>query len=45
VAEDREAYEQALRLTWEYDDSYDPLPGEIAAARHTMLAAERGCGG
>ncbi len=41
VSEDREAYEQALRLTWEHDDGgYDPLLGEIAAARHAMLAAE-----
>jgi hypothetical protein len=40
VSADREAFEQAVRLTWEHDDRYDPLLGEIAAARHTMLAAE-----
>jgi hypothetical protein len=40
VAEDREAYEQALRLTWEHEDDYDPLLGEIVAARNVMLAAE-----
>ena len=40
VSGDREAYEQALRLTWEHEDGYDPLLGEIAAARHAMLAAE-----
>ena len=40
VAEDREAYEQGLRLTWEHEDDFDPLLGEIAAARNAMLAAE-----
>ena len=40
VAEDREAYEQGLRLTWEHEDEFDPLLGEIAAARNAMLAAE-----
>ena len=40
AAEDREAYEQGLRLTWEHEDDYDPLLGEIAAARNAMLAAE-----
>ena len=40
VAEDREACEQGLRLTWEHEDDYDPLLGEIAAARNAMLAAE-----
>jgi hypothetical protein len=37
---DREAYEQGLRLTWEHEDDFDPLLGEIAAARDAMLAAE-----
>lgn len=40
VAEGREAFEQGLRLTWEHEDDYDPLLGEIAAARDAMLAAE-----
>ena len=40
VASDREAYEQGLRLTWEHEDDFDPLLGEIAAARDAMLAAE-----
>lgn len=33
VVREREAYEQGLRLTWEHEDDYDPLLGEIAAAR------------
>ena len=37
---DREAYEERLRLTWEHEDDFDPLLGEIAAARDEMLAAE-----
>ena len=40
VAEEREAYEQSLRLTWDHDGDFDPLLGEIAAARDAMLAAE-----
>src|ERR1700738_4643910 len=40
VASDREAYEQGLRLTWEHEDDFAPLLGEIAAARDAMLAAE-----
>ena len=40
VAEEREAFEQGLRLTWEHEEDYDPLLGEIAAARDAMLAAE-----
>ena len=40
VAEEREAFEQGLRLTWEHEDEYDPLLSEIAAARDAMLAAE-----
>jgi hypothetical protein len=40
AAERREAYEQALRLTWDHDHDYDPLLGEIAEARDAMLAAE-----
>ena len=40
VASDREAFEQGLRLTWEHEDDFDPLLGEIAAARDAMLAAE-----
>ena len=40
AAEEREAFEQGLRLTWEHEDDYDPLLGEIAAARDAMLAAE-----
>ncbi len=38
--EDRQAFEQSLRLTWEHDDGYDPLLSEIAAARDAVLAAE-----
>ena len=40
VAEDREAYEQGLRLSLEHEDDFDPLLGEIGAARNAMLAAE-----
>jgi len=40
VAEDREAYEQGLRLSLEHEDDFDPLLGEISAARNAMLAAE-----
>jgi AraC-like DNA-binding protein len=40
VAEDREAYEQRLRLSWEHEDDFDPLLDEIGAARNAMLAAE-----
>ncbi len=40
VAENREEYEQRLRLNWEHDDGYDPLLGEIAGARYAMLQAE-----
>ena len=40
AAEDRENYEQRLRLTWEHQDGYDPLLGEIEMARHAMLQAE-----
>ena len=40
VAEEREAFEQGMRLTWEHEEDYDPLLGEIAAARNAMLAAE-----
>ena len=40
AAEDREEYEQWLRLTWEHEDDYDPLLAQIAAARNAMLAAE-----
>jgi hypothetical protein len=40
VAEEREAFEQGIRLTWEHEDDYDPLLGEVAAARNAMLAAE-----
>lgn len=40
VADAREDYEQRLRLTCEHDDDYDPLLGEIAAARYAMLQAE-----
>jgi hypothetical protein len=38
--EEREAYEQGLRLTWEHEDDFDPLLSEIAAARYAMLRAE-----
>jgi hypothetical protein len=40
VVRDREAHEQGRRLTWEHEDDYDPLLGEIAAARNAMLAAD-----
>lgn len=40
AVEEREAFEQGLRLTWEHEDDYDPLLGQIAAARNAMLAAE-----
>jgi hypothetical protein len=40
AVEDRESYEQRLRLTWEHQDGYDPLLGEIEMARHAMLQAE-----
>jgi hypothetical protein len=40
AVQDREAYEEALRLTWEHEDDYDPLLGEIAGAREAMLRAE-----
>ena len=40
LADEREAYEQGLRLSWEHEDDNDPLLGEIAAARNAMLAAE-----
>jgi hypothetical protein len=40
AAEEREAFEQGLRLIWEHEDDYDPLLGQIAAARNAMLAAE-----
>jgi hypothetical protein len=39
AADEREAFEQRLRLCWNEDD-YDPLLAEIAAARDAMLAAE-----
>jgi hypothetical protein len=42
VAEEREAHEQRLRLTWEHEDDFDPLLGEIAAAR--CWRQRRGCG-
>ena len=40
VADEREEYEQRLRLSWEHEDDYDPLMGELAAAREAMLQAE-----
>jgi hypothetical protein len=40
AAEEREAYEQGLRLAWDHDRDFDPLLGEIEAARNEMLAAE-----
>lgn len=40
VAEDREAYEQGLRLSLKHEEDFDPLLGEIGAARNAMLAAE-----
>jgi hypothetical protein len=40
AVQEREAYEQRLRLTWEHEDGFDPLLGEIAAARYAMLQAE-----
>jgi hypothetical protein len=40
VARGREAYQQRLRLWQEHEDDYDPLLGEIAAAREAMLQAE-----
>jgi hypothetical protein len=38
--EEREAYDQRLRLTWDQQDDFDPLLDEIAAARYAMLQAE-----
>jgi AraC-like DNA-binding protein len=40
AADEREAYEQGLRLAWDHDRDFDPLLGEIEAARNEMLAAE-----
>jgi len=40
VVQEREEYERGLRLTWEHEDDFDPLLGEIAAARDAMLRAE-----
>ena len=40
AAEEREVYEQGLRLAWDHDHDFDPLLGEITAAREAMLAAE-----
>jgi hypothetical protein len=40
AAEERESFEQNVRLCWENEADYDPLLGEIAAARNAMLAAE-----
>ena len=40
AAEEREAYEQGLRMAWDHDHDFDPLLGEIGAARNAMLAAE-----
>jgi hypothetical protein len=40
VVREREAFEHGLRLTWEHEDDFDPLLGEVAAARDAMLAAE-----
>jgi hypothetical protein len=43
AAEKREAYEQGLRLTWDHDHDFDPLPGEIAAARCWRPSRGFGC--
>jgi hypothetical protein len=40
VYEEREAYEERLRLTYEHEHDFDPLLSEIAAARYAMLQAE-----
>src|SRR5260370_37184208 len=40
AADEREAFEQRLRLCWENEDDYDPLLAGIAAARDATLAAE-----
>jgi hypothetical protein len=40
LPEDREEYEQNLRLSWEHIDGYDPLLNAIEAARSAMLQAE-----
>jgi hypothetical protein len=40
VYDEREAYEERLRLTYEHEDDFDPLLSEIAAARYAMLQAE-----
>jgi hypothetical protein len=40
VSAQREEFEQNLRLAWEHQDDYDPLLGEIAAARSAMQAAQ-----
>jgi phosphoribosylaminoimidazole-succinocarboxamide synthase len=40
LPEDREEYEQNLRLSWEHVDGYDPLLNAIETARAAMLQAE-----
>ena len=40
VTDDRDRYEQTLRLRWE-EHGVDPLLSEIATARQEMLAAEK----
>jgi hypothetical protein len=37
---DREEYERRLRLSWEQEEDFDPLLGEIVLARRAMLQAE-----
>jgi hypothetical protein len=41
VQNDRDHYEQKLRLSWEHGDNYDPLLAEIADARQALIAAQQ----
>ena len=44
VAEDREAYEQGLRLTWEHEDDFDPLTARSPQRGTRCWRRRRGCG-
>jgi hypothetical protein len=43
LADEREAYEQGLRLSWEHEDDYDPLLGEIGGLACLYYAYCVGC--